>query len=109
MTARPEPTLHSPKKSETIEIRLSFDAKQAFAAHCSAEQRTASEVLRAFIEERTTAGSIPPPPARRTMWRSLAAGIAGLALGLGVAAPSLAEGLDQTTHDCAPQHMGAQR
>lgn len=93
-----------PKKSESIEIRLSFEAKQAFAARCNAEQRTASEVLRSYIEERTrtpvTAPVTAPLAAGRGLWRTVIAGMAGLALGLGVAAPSLAAGLEKPAHDC---------
>ena len=99
----------APKKSESIEIRLSFEAKSAFTAQCNAEHRTASEVLRAFIEERSATGTTTALAARRGIWRTLAAGIAGLALGLGVAAPSLAEGLDTTPHNCTPHHAPTQR
>ena len=42
-------TIQPPKKSESIEVRLGFEAKQAFIAACKAERRTASEVIRGAI------------------------------------------------------------
>ena len=42
----------APKKSETLEIRLSHADKQAFMARCRAEGVTASEALRRAIEDR---------------------------------------------------------
>ncbi len=46
------------KKSETIEIRLSFEEKQAFADMCRAEGKTVSNALRSaityFLEKRRT-------------------------------------------------------
>ncbi len=79
----------APKKSETIEIRLSHEAKAAFMERCRQDQRTASEAVRSFIE-----AEIDPRPAvpeRRThAWRILAAALFGAALGVGAAAPSLA-------------------
>jgi hypothetical protein len=43
----------APKKSETLEIRLSWADKQAFMARCQAQGLTASEALRRAIEEKT--------------------------------------------------------
>ena len=40
------------KKSETLEIRIPYPTKQAFMARCQAEGRTASEALRALIDQR---------------------------------------------------------
>lgn len=48
MTQRP------PKKSESLEIRLSHADKAAFMRACRAEGRTASEVLRAAVDRRLT-------------------------------------------------------
>ena len=42
----------APKKSETLEIRLSYADKQAFMASCQAQGVTASEALRRAIEDR---------------------------------------------------------
>jgi hypothetical protein len=77
-----------PKKSETIEIRLSYEAKAAFMAHCRRERRTASEALRLFIDGRLD----PRADVRRRApsWRIVLAGMIGAALGLGAAAPSFA-------------------
>jgi hypothetical protein len=77
------------KKSETIEIRLSHEAKAAFMERCRLEGRTASEALRLFIDAQRDA----PPAVRRRLlpsWRMLAAGMIGAALGVGAAAPSFA-------------------
>ena len=76
------------KKSETLEVRLSHEAKQAFMARCQADGLTASEAVRTFIDARLT----PPPgpqPQRRVRYLALGAAVAA-ALGA-VAAPSLAK------------------
>lgn len=39
-----------PKKSETLELRLPYEAKRTFMARCRAKGRSASEELRGFIE-----------------------------------------------------------
>ncbi|MBI1361009.1 MAG: hypothetical protein GC155_12085 [Alphaproteobacteria bacterium] len=93
-----------PKKSESVEVRLPFEAKQAFLSVCKAQERTASEVIRsaidAFVEnggheaapqdaEDDRLSSLLPKPLRRK--RYLAAGAVG-AIGLAalVALPSAA-------------------
>jgi len=81
----------SPKKSETLEIRLPHPTKTAFMARCQDQGRTASEAVRRFIDAEI-AGSEPRRP-RVSLWQALAAAAAGLAIGA-VAAPSLA----QTAH-----------
>ncbi|MET0272225.1 MAG: hypothetical protein ABW360_04490, partial [Phenylobacterium sp.] len=71
------------KKSESLEIRLSHPAKQAFMARCHAEGLSASEALRGFIEAQVA-------PRQRRPLRALAiGGLLVAALGA-VAAPSLA-------------------
>jgi AcrR family transcriptional regulator len=82
-------TSRKPKKSETLEIRLPYDAKSAFAARCRSEGRTVSEAVRSFIEREIgqTGGAVRGPTRG---WHALAALAAGLALGA-VAAPSLAQ------------------
>lgn len=72
------------KKSETLEIRLPHALKQAFMARCRSEGRSASEALRAFIEE-----ALAEAPKRRRPLRWAAVGLAAVSLGA-VAAPSLA-------------------
>jgi hypothetical protein len=79
----------APKKSETIEIRLSHEAKAAFMEKCRREQQTASEALRQFIDA-TIDPRTDARPRRTPSWRIVAAGLFGAALGLGAAAPSLA-------------------
>jgi len=78
-------SIKPPKKSETIEIRLSHEAKAAFMERCRQERRTASEAIRLLIDNQPTPGR--PRVAR---WRFLAAGVVGAVLGLGAAAPSFA-------------------
>ena len=88
-------SIKPPKKSETIEVRLSHEAKTAFMERCRREQLTASEAIRLFIDDR--AGPSPKPRRRRAAyWRIIAAGVAGAVLGLGAAAPSLAWGAQNT-------------
>ncbi|QTC90516.1 EF-hand domain-containing protein [Brevundimonas goettingensis] len=80
----------SPKKSETLEIRLPHQTKTAFMARCQTEGRTASEAVRRFIDGEIAGPSRRP---RVSLWQAFAAAAAGLAIGA-VAAPSLA----QTSH-----------
>lgn len=40
-----------PKKTDKLEVRLPTQAKQAFLARCRSEGQSASEVVRAFIED----------------------------------------------------------
>jgi hypothetical protein len=77
-----------PKKSETLEIRLAHETKQAFMAQCQADGVSASEALRSFIESR-----IAPPVRRRGLlrrgWPALA-GVAAVVLASASALPSFA-------------------
>ncbi|MFC5372408.1 EF-hand domain-containing protein [Brevundimonas faecalis] len=79
----------SPKKSETIEIRLPFTTKAAFIARCRDDGRTVSEAVRGFIDS-DLAQTLPASSSPLRGWPMLAAAAAGLALGA-AAAPSLAE------------------
>lgn len=83
-----------PKKTETLEIRLSHEEKQAFMAHCRTEGLTASESVRGFITSR-----VSRPLKRKTGlgWTVVAALGAGLAVGA-VAAPSLAQSASRAVH-----------
>jgi hypothetical protein len=88
-------SIKPPKKSETIEVRLSHEAKTAFMERCRRERLTASEAIRLFIDDQPAAR--PAPRRRRAgYWRILVAGVAGAVLGLGAAAPSLAWGAQNT-------------
>lgn len=73
-----------PKKSESLEIRIPYEAKQAFMARCQRDGRSASEALRSFID-----AEIAParPAARRS--RLLVGVLIAAAVGA-VALPSLA-------------------
>jgi hypothetical protein len=90
----------SPKKSETLEIRLPHPTKAVFMARCHTQGRTASEAVRRFIEGELADAA--PRRGRPGLWQALgqalAAAVAGLAIGA-VAAPSLAQtSLGQTVH-----------
>lgn len=74
-----------PKKSESLEIRIPYAAKTAFMDRCQREGRTASEALRAFIDQQIEA---PIAPSRRR-WRFAAGALIAAAVGA-VALPSLA-------------------
>jgi hypothetical protein len=50
-----------PKKSESIELRLPYETKQAFMARCQARGVTASAELRGFID-----AAIEPAPVRKS-------------------------------------------
>jgi len=73
-----------PKKSESLEIRIPYAAKTAFMARCQREGRSASEALRAFIDQQ-----IETPPRRLKRWRIAAGALMAAAVGA-VAVPSLA-------------------
>lgn len=83
-----------PKKTETLEIRLSHEEKQVFMARCRTEGLTASEAVRGFI-----AGRVVRPSRRKAGlgWTVAAALGAGLAVGA-VAAPSLAQSASRAVH-----------
>jgi len=81
--------MRGPKKSETLEIRLPHAQKQAFMARCRDEGRSASEALRAFIEQAVAEPRRPNPQGSGRRLRWAAVGLAAVSLGA-VAAPSLA-------------------
>lgn len=81
-----------PKKSESLEIRIPYDAKLAFMARCRQDGRSASEALRAFIDQQI---ETPRPRARR--WRLAVGAMIAAVLGA-VALPSLARPADPA-HD----------
>lgn len=85
-----------PKKSETIEIRLSHGAKSAFMRRCREDEVSASEAIRTLIDA-SVGDHRAKPTRRRVYWHSIAAVAAGMALGAGVAAPALAHA-EQTSH-----------
>lgn len=85
----------SPKKSETLEVRLPFATKERFMARCRNDGRSASEAVRGFIEDQID-GRVRS--GRSRVWQVLVAATAGLALGA-VAAPSLAKASGQTAFE----------
>jgi hypothetical protein len=90
MTSRREP-----KKSESIEIRLSHEAKIAFMRKCAGDGISASEAIRTMIDERVSPHTIVAT--RGSRWRTGLAIAAGMALGIGATAPALAHA-GQTNH-----------
>ncbi len=80
-------TPRQPKKSETLEIRLSHEDKLAFMARCRSQGVTASEVVRGMIE-----APVAQPRRSAKPWQALAAAMVGLLIGA-VAAPSIAQAL----------------
>ena len=80
------PASRTPKKSETLEVRLPHQTKLAFMARCRDGGQTASEAVRGFIDTELRGR---PHAGRTRLWQTLVAAAAGLALGA-VAAPSLA-------------------
>ena len=79
--------MKTPKKSESLEIRLPHATKQAFMARCRDEGRSASEALRGFIDGELT--EPPAAPAGRRRARLVAGALIAAAVGA-VALPSLA-------------------
>lgn len=77
-------TGRKPKKSETLEIRLSHAAKTAFMARCRSDGRSASDALRGYIEDQ-----VARPRARGPLTYWLIGGLTVAALGA-AAAPSIA-------------------
>lgn len=97
------------KKNDSIEIRLPDQAKSAFREKCRREGRTASEALRAFIDEQLEPRS-RAVRRRKSMSRIAAAAVAGAILGGGIAAPSLAASGDNSRsafHAMDRNHDGA--
>lgn len=83
------------KKNDSIEIRLPDETKVAFREKCRREGRTASDVVRSFIDEQ-----LEPRASlrrrRRSLWRIGLAVAAGAVLGGGLAAPSIAASADNS-------------
>lgn len=77
--------IRTPKKSDTIEVRLPHAVKRAFMAHCRAEGRTASDVVRGFVEARLAEGPAAPSALRRWFRPAAAAAMLGA---LALAMPS---------------------
>jgi hypothetical protein len=89
-----------PKKTETIELRLPFETKQAFMARCRATGVSASAELRAFI-----ADYVDRPPRRGTRLAAQIGLAAGALLAVGVLAePSLARAEASATYAVMDAH-----
>jgi hypothetical protein len=77
----------TPKKTETIEVRLPYATKAAFMARCQRDGRTASDAIRQFIDREL--GTKRAAARLSRLGQVLAAALMGLAVGA-VAAPTLA-------------------
>src|SRR5690606_13279907 len=95
-------TSRKPKKSETLEVRLPYETKQAFLTACREDGTTASEVVRGSIDDYLDERGRPetetqprsviamiPAPIRNKRYLAVAGGLAGLAAL--VALPSAAD------------------
>jgi Ca2+-binding EF-hand superfamily protein len=58
MTDRPK--TRTPKKSETLEVRISHPLKRSLIAHCEARGVTVSDLVRQLIEDRLRQGALRP-------------------------------------------------
>jgi hypothetical protein len=93
--------MKTPKKSETLEIRIPYEAKEAFMARCRDEGRSASETLRVFIDQHLDVAPaprralLPQSPAGRRRLRFVVAGVIAAMAGA-AALPSLARPSAQT-------------
>lgn len=71
-----------PKKSENLEIRIPHETKRAFMARCQAQGRSASDVMRGFIDRHLAEGAarrrVLPRLARPAAAAASLAGIATL-------------------------------
>jgi hypothetical protein len=81
------------KKNDSLEIRLPDETKAAFREKCRREGRTASDVVRSFIDEHLDSQGTMRRR-RRSLWRIGVAVAAGAVLGGGIAAPSIAASAD---------------
>src|SRR6185295_19515419 len=70
MTDDKEPPRPSPirvKKSETLEVRIPYDTKQAFLTACREDGTTASEVVRESVQTYLDERERPTPQVERTL------------------------------------------
>jgi predicted component of type VI protein secretion system len=82
------PASRPAKKTGSVEVRLSDEMKAAFAERCRREDVTVSEAVRRLMEAQL---NTPTGRARGSRSRMIAAGLLGVALGAGAAAPSFAQ------------------
>lgn len=102
MTADRNPKPIKSKKSETLEVRIPFETKQAFLTACREDGTTASEVVRESVQTYLDARERPavqekrsivmkfPAPVRHYAPRVAAGGLAALGLATFAALPSAA-------------------
>jgi Ca2+-binding EF-hand superfamily protein len=96
------PSLTKAKKSETLEVRIPYETKQAFLTACREDGTTASEVVRESVHTYLDGRERPTPPGTRTLVMKLpqpvrrygprlaAGAVAAIGLATFVALPSAA-------------------
>ncbi len=82
------PAPKSAKKTGTVEIRLTDEMKAAFTERCRREDVTVSEAVRRLMERQLNGAT---DRVRRGRARLIAAGLLGVVIGAGAAAPSFAQ------------------
>jgi hypothetical protein len=80
--------MRAPKKTESLELRLPYETKQAFMARCQAAGVSASEALRGYIE--TFLEERRPRPARLALPMRLGLVLGAILAVSAVAQPSIA-------------------
>lgn len=103
MTNDTGPKPNRAKKSETLEVRIPYETKQAFLSACREDGTTASEVVRDKVQDYLDARERPslneekrtlimklPQPVRRYGWRAAAGGVAAIGFVSMAALPSAA-------------------
>lgn len=83
------------KKNASIEVRLPDESKSAFMDRCRDQGRTASEVIRLFIDDQIAKRPVSSRQSLRYV-RVAIAGLVGTIFGLGLAAPSIARSSSDT-------------
>ena len=76
--------MRSPKKSDSIEVRVPFETKRAFADRCRAQGRTVSEAVRAYIDGQVGADTPRRRPARFWWFAAPVAAAALLVIAIGL-------------------------
>ena len=66
-TKRPQRSNERAKKSETLEVRIPFETKQAFLTACREDGTTASEVVRGSVQTYLDGRERPPQQSNRTL------------------------------------------
>ena len=88
-----------PKKSETLEVRIPYETKQAFLTACREDGTTASEVVRDSVQTYLDERERPIPQEKRTLIMKLPQPVRRYGLRV-VAGGAIAAGLDRASPCC---------